>query len=654
MTRHNSLNVPGTPTSSQQQQNAQRRQMSDGTPVYKATSDSGSQSSLVLARSSQLGLDRNKEKSDSQFQLKPRQSPNASGSWTDMRSLEESLSKLARSMDEGLPRAGSGEFSRPSRTGIDEGKIMPKLALGIRDSTSMQVDEPARSKMQHQSAPLQMQNQPSIQLGERPLHEARSSQNEAIVAGVGSIAAREVAGLLQREVTPGFKNLLLIDMRSKEDYTRSYIHSSVNMNLPAMILKRCRKGSVSTLNMSHFLTTQQSKLRYLEWKARAQRGEQSQIVVYDYDTTDEDADSDVFVFSKVLLYGVFTSHDENVQILKDRTHEAVEVAFLNGGFSSFAFDEDLSPWLRSESDSMDDAPRSDDGVTLPPSRLILAGSNSAAPVANDVPRIMPIQPTSRVTTQELKISPKESKSLQGSPASANSLDVSPTARGAGLRKKSGLSIHTPVSATRAEQRFSTIAGSPNMHLSPEQSDTLPTSLPQQQAFGPAAMDVFSPEIMDPYSRLNDYLFLGSDAIPTADDAVQQLQNLGVTHVLNMAAEINSKALLAPNCPIFHKWLRLQDSADQDVEEAIKEGTRFIDEARSRNPSAKILVHCRAGKSRSVTMVMAYLILRERMVLKDAYEFVRQKRSGVAPNIGFMLSLMRLEKEVHGVNTSISV
>jgi hypothetical protein len=40
-------------------------------------------------------------------------------------------------------------------------------------------------------------------------------------------------------------------------------------------------------------------------------------------------------------------------------------------------------------------------------------------------------------------------------------------------------------------------------------------------------------------------------------------------------------------------------------------------------------------------------------LKTAYELVRRMRKGVSPNLGFMAALMKVEKDVHGCNSSIN-
>jgi hypothetical protein len=59
------------------------------------------------------------------------------------------------------------------------------------------------------------------------------------------------------------------------------------------------------------------------------------------------------------------------------------------------------------------------------------------------------------------------------------------------------------------------------------------------------------------------------------------------------------------------------------------------------------VHCKAGKSRSVTAVMAYLIHSNRWPLSRAYAFVLARRKGISPNIGFVSELMGFEQQELG-------
>lgn len=64
-------------------------------------------------------------------------------------------------------------------------------------------------------------------------------------------------------------------------------------------------------------------------------------------------------------------------------------------------------------------------------------------------------------------------------------------------------------------------------------------------------------------------------------------------------------------------------------------------------SAPTYVHCKAGKSRSVTAVMAYLIHANHWTLSRAYAFVLERRKGISPNIGFVSELMTFEEQELG-------
>ena len=59
----------------------------------------------------------------------------------------------------------------------------------------------------------------------------------------------------------------------------------------------------------------------------------------------------------------------------------------------------------------------------------------------------------------------------------------------------------------------------------------------------------------------------------------------------------------------------------------------------------ILIHCMAGVSRSVTLTIAYLMYRYRMSMQSAYQFVKEKRPAISPNLNFMGQLVEFEREL---------
>uniref|UniRef100_A0A8C2L368 Dual specificity protein phosphatase 26 n=1 Tax=Cyprinus carpio TaxID=7962 RepID=A0A8C2L368_CYPCA len=61
---------------------------------------------------------------------------------------------------------------------------------------------------------------------------------------------------------------------------------------------------------------------------------------------------------------------------------------------------------------------------------------------------------------------------------------------------------------------------------------------------------------------------------------------------------------------------------------------------------KILVHCHVGVSRSATIVLAYLMLKQNMTLVEAIQKVKEGR-GVFPNRGFLRQLIDLHIKLYG-------
>lgn len=69
-------------------------------------------------------------------------------------------------------------------------------------------------------------------------------------------------------------------------------------------------------------------------------------------------------------------------------------------------------------------------------------------------------------------------------------------------------------------------------------------------------------------------------------------------------------------------------------------------------NGKVLVHCKAGISRSATICIAYLIKSKRIRMEEAYEFVKARRQLISPNFNFMTQLMAFEDQIFSDNKQI--
>ncbi|KAF3604536.1 hypothetical protein F2Q69_00037220 [Brassica cretica] len=97
------------------------------------------------------------------------------------------------------------------------------------------------------------------------------------------------------------------------------------------------------------------------------------------------------------------------------------------------------------------------------------------------------------------------------------------------------------------------------------------------------------------------------------------------------------------CPPWRFCLQVVDKEDTNLEIYFDECIDFIDEAKKQGGS--VLVHCFVGKSRSVTVVVAYLMKKQGMTLTQALQHVQSIRPVANPNTGFIRQLQDLEKSL---------
>ncbi|KAM8851478.1 dual specificity phosphatase 29-like isoform 1-T2 [Synchiropus picturatus] len=123
-----------------------------------------------------------------------------------------------------------------------------------------------------------------------------------------------------------------------------------------------------------------------------------------------------------------------------------------------------------------------------------------------------------------------------------------------------------------------------------------------------------------------------------------LRELGITHVLNAAEGKWNNVLTGPD---YYRDLNIQyfgveadDKPTFNISQFFSSAAHFIHEALSL-PENKILVHCVMGRSRSATLVLAYLMMKHNLTVVDAIEHVRQRRC-ILPNHGFLKQLRALD------------
>ncbi|XP_003223192.1 dual specificity protein phosphatase 26 [Anolis carolinensis] len=126
---------------------------------------------------------------------------------------------------------------------------------------------------------------------------------------------------------------------------------------------------------------------------------------------------------------------------------------------------------------------------------------------------------------------------------------------------------------------------------------------------------------------------------------EELKRYGITHILNAAHNAwGSKGNQAFYSREFlYHGIAAEDSTDFDLSVYFYPASEYIHKALS-SPNGKILVHCILGKSRSATLVLAYLMIHHNFSLAAALEKILLSRA-ISPNRGFLKQLQDLELEL---------
>ena len=136
----------------------------------------------------------------------------------------------------------------------------------------------------------------------------------------------------------------------------------------------------------------------------------------------------------------------------------------------------------------------------------------------------------------------------------------------------------------------------------------------------------------------DYLAVGS--VGSAYNKTNLLSS-GITHILCVA----ESPILKFEGEFSYRKIAMHDRSSYDISTRMDECLEYIEECRQ--VGGKILVHCSLGKSRSVTVVCAYLMKKQHLSLEVAFSLIKDCRPIARPNTGFMKYLKNLDEYYRG-------
>ena len=141
---------------------------------------------------------------------------------------------------------------------------------------------------------------------------------------------------------------------------------------------------------------------------------------------------------------------------------------------------------------------------------------------------------------------------------------------------------------------------------------------------------------DPFTEIIDNIYIGDYRIASNLD---ELYKNDFKHILNCTYELPNEY---PG-KFDYLNINLKDEIDQDLKEAFPESYEFL----KKNKGEKTLVHCIGGFSRSVALVMYYLMKEYGYTYHYALNFIAAKRKEINPNSGFRRQLLQAERELLG-------
>lgn len=129
-------------------------------------------------------------------------------------------------------------------------------------------------------------------------------------------------------------------------------------------------------------------------------------------------------------------------------------------------------------------------------------------------------------------------------------------------------------------------------------------------------------------RVSEYLYYGPRLIDES-----KLRESGITHIFSC---VGPPFVQLPG--IVYEYIDIQDNIYQSLDESITKFSLFIHNVLDTSSLNRIYIHCEAGRSRSVSLVLGFLIIEIGMSFDKAFNYIKGIDPNANPNIGFIKQL----------------
>ena len=384
-------------------------------------------------------------------------------------------------------------------------------------------------------------------------------------------------------------NLLILDMRDQSLYIKSRLKGSLHVQFPALVIKRFRKRlGLASFQLLHFLEEEgqgDARRLYSEWRGIGGIKAKKCLVVFDEEM--ESTSSDAFAF-----LGVVSEGGGGLVLGNGGEGDNLTVWAVEGGYKG------IMGQLRSHPDKYgglfveerDEEEGGGAGTMI--NGALAAGGKSSLRKSSSSKDLEKFGRDGNETTNGGSSGGGEGREEDGTLARSatfsiqrnrdSSADSATTTSSSSQTPAS--SISTTISAQFKNTRSLSVdiisrKESPSRKMGALKLSTKPTALNPslQNSENKSPLSTHSPNDMaappEPYSFITSRLLVGSDMLPSSPSAPTLLKEIGVTHILNMAAEIP----LNPKCEgqFTLKWIPVYDNTEVDMDDALQTAIAFI-------------------------------------------------------------------------------